>query len=181
MFLDGTAGCTIHRMATGVDTGAIVDIARIDGDLGADGGALLYERLPRLAAERIVAVLRRWRDGPLESKDQDPSALRYCTSAQLLLDRQLDWALEANVLVRWVQALMPFAPAWFIDSAGRRCQVRAAVAHADRAIAAPGTILEQQSERVRVACRGGSVWLECSARPRVSVGGVLRGGVLSPS
>ncbi len=170
MFLDGTAGCTIHRMAAGIDTGAVVDISRIDGDLGDDGGSLLYDHLPRLAAERIVDVLQRWRDGRLESQEQDASALRHCTTAQLRRDRQLDWSWEASVLVRWVRALMPFAPAWFIDPSGRHCTVRAADVHAEPEVAAPGSVLEKQGGRVRVACRGGSVWLECCARPNLRAG-----------
>ena len=68
-FFDGTAESTIYRMAVG--------IAQIDGDLGTDGGSLLYEHLPRPAAERIVDVLRRRCDGPRESWDGGVSASRH--------------------------------------------------------------------------------------------------------
>lgn len=175
MFLHGTAGCTIHRMAAGIDAGPVVDIARIDGDLGLDGGALLYELLPDLAAERIVDVLQRWHDGTLESRNQDAGELRHCSSAQLRRDRQLDWSWEAPMLARWVQALMPFAPAYFIDRSGRHREVRGAVALAEPVAGVPGTVLEKQGGRVRVACRAGSVWLECCARPKLHLGDTLAG------
>ena len=112
---------------------------------------MLYELLPTLAAQRIVAVLQRWQGGALESHPQDVGALRYCSSAQLRRERQLDWSWEAPVLARWVHALMPFAPAHFIDSSGRRREVRAAIAKAGSS-AVPGTVLERQGARVRVAC-----------------------------
>jgi len=102
--------------------------------------------------------------------------LRHCSSAQLRRDRQLDWSWEASALVRWVQALMPFAPAQFIDPAGGQCQVRAAAVHEERGVAVPGTVLETRGGSVRVACRGGSVWLECCARPKLHVGDLLGGG-----
>ena len=173
MFLDGNAGCTIHRMVTGVDAGAVVDSARIEGDLGADGGVLLYELLPRLAAARIVEVLQRWRAGTLESRVQDVGALRHRSSAQLQRDRRLDWSWDASLLARWVRALMPFAPAYFIDRGGRRREVRAAVVDAEPVAGPPGAVLDRRGERVRVACRGGSVWLECCTSPRLSVGDSL--------
>lgn len=175
MFLHGEAGCTIHRMTAGIDAGPVVDSARIDGDLGPDGGTLLYELLPRVAAERIVEVLQRWRDGTLESRSQDPSLLQHCTSAQLRRDRQLDWSWEAPALARWVHALMPYAPAYFIDRSGRRREVRGAVAHAEPVAGQPGEVMEKKGHRVRVACRSGSVSLECCARPNLHVGDTLAG------
>jgi len=175
MFLHGTAGCTIHRMEAGIDAGPVVDIAQVDGDLGADGGTLLYELLPRLAAERIVEVLQHWRDGTLAFRNQDVGALKHWTSAQLRRDRQLNWSWEAPALARWVRALMPYAPAYFLDRSGRHREVRAAFAHTEAAVARPGVVLEKRGHSVRVACRDGSVWLECCLRPNLSVGDELAG------
>jgi methionyl-tRNA formyltransferase len=181
MFFHGRAGCTIHRMSVRIDAGPVVDIAEIDGDLGLDGGDLLYERLPRLAAERIIDVLRRWRSGTLESRTLAPGTLQNCSSAQLRRDRLLDWSWEASGLARWVSALMPFAPAYFVDRGGRRREVRAALIATGPVAGDPGTVLEKRGEHVRVACRDGSVWLECCARPRLRVGDRLAGAAPAQS
>lgn len=172
MFIDRRAGCTIHRMAVGVDAGAIVDTAALAGDLGADGGALLYERLPGLAAQRIVAVLEQWRAGRLQSHEQDPLTLAHRSQAQLRHDRRLRWTMPPESLVRWVRALMPFAPAHLIDVRGCRRDVHAAEVDA-ASTAPPGTVLHNRGHRIRVACMSGSVWLVCASPPAAREGDVL--------
>ena len=175
MFLDGAAGCTIHRMTAGVDAGPVVDEAESMAISGPTAGLCSTNSCPVWPPNGLSKSCSDGATAHSSRGRQDASALHHCTSAQLRRDRQLDWSWEAPVLARWVHALMPYAPAFFIDRSRRHREVRGAVALAEPVAGAPGAVLEKQGHRVRVACRSGSVWLECCARPKLHVGDTLAG------
>jgi methionyl-tRNA formyltransferase len=173
MFMDGVGGCSIHVMSERIDAGALVDMAPMQGPLGVDGGEYFFERLPEHTAARVALFIRRWREGRLQMKLVEPGNLRFCSSAKLRSDRQLDWAWPPDLLVRWVKALVPIAPAWWIDGAGRRIEVVDASVSIGAPSNSPGTLMRRDGRWVEVSCLGGAALLLCRRRIRAKVGSVL--------
>jgi methionyl-tRNA formyltransferase len=172
MYADSVGGCTIHVMAARIDAGAIVDLAPMSGDLGADGGDYFFARLPKHAAGRLAWLLRQWTDGfhwPATGATSG-MALRHCSSSRLAADRQLDWRWPAGRLSRWVRALAAIAPAWVDDGRGRRIEVMAAEPRAAIAGEAAGMLIGCQGRWIEVACAEGVVALRCRSTPRLQVG-----------
>lgn len=171
MFLDGLGGCTIHEMVERVDAGAVIDLAPMSGDLGADVGEYFFERLPAHTAQRVAALIERWRLGvPIPRLPPGGRTLRHCSSARLAADRRLDWSWPARRLERWVRALAAIAPAWWDDGHGHRIEVMAGAVDPAGDATAPGTVLWRRGRWVRVACGDGAVALRCRRTPRARVG-----------
>lgn len=180
MFADGRAGCSIHRMVGRVDAGPLLDVTELGTDLGRDGGELYFERLPQLAAARLLDLLARWRNGRLVEQSGQTGPLVHRTSARLQRDRVLHWQQPAGQLVRWVDALMPFAPAMLRVPDGQALRVFEAVALPGRTAALAGTVLDVHGRSVTVACLDHAVRLHCDRRPRTAVGTLLSEPVEAP-
>lgn len=172
MFLDGIGGCTIHWMAAQIDGGDVVDRAPMPGPLGQDGGEYLFQRLPRHTASRIAALLQQWSDGQGWPCAGTPGqrVLRHCSSQRLAADRQLDWRLPVDHVVRWVRALSAIAPAWWDDGQGRRVEVMAAERAATSGAIHPGIVQSSRGRWVEVMCESGAVSLRCRTRVAVRAG-----------
>lgn len=181
MFLDGRAGCSIHRMAARVDAGPLLDRAELSGDLGRDGGELYFERLPALAAERLLEMLDQWRSGTIKTQPQDPRELVHRSAARLRCDRVLRWHLPAERIQRWVLALMPYAPALVRGAAPGDLRVFQAEVVPNPAASAPGRVLARSGRSLTVACLDGALRLVCDRRPRVVQGQLLPDEVGTPS
>lgn len=173
MFADGRAGCSIHRMVDRVDAGPLLDVAELGTDLGRNGGELYFERLPQLAAARLLDLLTQRQNGRLSAWPQQTDPLMHRTAARLLRDRTLRWQQSAARLIRWVEALMPFAPALLKLPDGTTSRVFEAVAVPDGTASRPGTVLEVKGRSVTVACMDHAVRLHCDRRVRVAVGSLL--------
>lgn len=173
MFMDGVGGCSIHVMSEQIDAGALVDFAPMQGPLGKDGGEYFFEHLPAHTAQRIAAFTHCWFQGSLEMHPIEQSKLRFCSSAKLMADRQLDWNWRPSQLLRWVSALEPIAPAWFLDCHGRRVEIAAVRASTIVQPVQPGTILQRNGRWIDVSCLGGAVALLCRCRPRDPIGSAL--------
>jgi methionyl-tRNA formyltransferase len=175
MYVDRRAGCSIHRMAARVDAGPLLDVAELTGDMGGDGGELLFDRLPELAASRVLALLSIWRSGQTLPELTRSAPLVHRSAARLARDRRLDWRCDAGILERWVKALMPYAPAQLVDSDGRSFAVVDAASSMTNDPHAPGTVLKRDSGTMTVATGHGILVLRCRGRPRADVGTVLPG------
>lgn len=172
MYADGLGGCTVHVMSARIDAGAIVDLAPMSADLGADGGEYFFDRLPVHAAGRLAGLLRQWADGIHWPATGATSglALRHCSLRRLAADRQLDWRWPAGRLSRWVRALSTIAPAWVDDGHGRRIEVMVAEPRTAATDEMAGTLLGCQGRWIEVACAEGAVALRCRSRPRLRAG-----------
>jgi len=171
MYLDGVGGCTIHEMVERVDAGAVIDLAPMAGDLGPEVGAYFFDRLPVHTAQRVAALIERWRvEAPIPRLPATGRALRHCSSSRLAADRRLDWRWPAQRLERWVRALAAIAPAWWVGPLGQRVEVMEARAVPGAASAAAGSVLRCQGRWIEVVCIDGAVALRCRSTPRVHAG-----------
>lgn len=157
MYLDNVGGCSIQAMSERIDAGSVVEVAPMTDPLGADGGEFYFERLSVHTAARMVLFMQRWLKGELTLSVVDSGALRFCSSARLKGDRQLDWSWPQVKLVRWVKALVPMAPAWLMDSRGRKIEVIDAKPGDFAGDVLPGTVTGSEGRWISVACANGNV------------------------
>lgn len=171
---DAETGVCIMQMDAGLDTGGVVDEARLAIEPG-DTTALLHDRLAALGAARIVAVLKQLAAGaPLVAQPQPETGVTYAHK----LEKQeslLDLAASAVVLDRKIRAYNPF-PGAVIHLDGKPIKVWAA--HVVDAVGSPGTVLSADTTGVVVACGVGALCLTMLQAPggkRLPVADFLRG------
>ncbi|MBU6491162.1 MAG: methionyl-tRNA formyltransferase [Burkholderiales bacterium] len=148
---DHETGITIMQMDAGLDTGAMVSVARepIGPD---DTTATLHDRLASLGARQIVLALTQLaRDGNLPATPQPADGVTY--AAKIGKDEAvLDWTRSAQQLVCQIRAFDPFPGAMteLHDAALKVWRAQIADGHAFGAAA--GTILSVGPEGVVIAC-----------------------------
>jgi methionyl-tRNA formyltransferase len=175
-------GVTVHWMEPGVDTGAIAydasfDLTESDTGLSVSArcvreGVPLIERLLETAADDPAAIPRR---------EQDLSRRRYYKRADIPDEGRIEWTRPAGRIVDLVRAsdYFPFPSPWGIPTT-RLGEAELGVIKASRtgdaAEAAPGTVLADDGDGVRVAAEDEWVRVErvlADGRPRPA-GEVLR-------
>jgi methionyl-tRNA formyltransferase len=114
---DEETGCTTMKMDAGIDTGDILMkeslVIRAE-----DNAGILSERLSRLGAELLVRTLDGLWDGTVVGTAQDDSLSSY-TKKIKKTDGEINWSLDAAVLVRRVRAMTPWPSAYTFRD-GRR-------------------------------------------------------------
>ncbi|HSB95885.1 MAG TPA: methionyl-tRNA formyltransferase [Spongiibacteraceae bacterium] len=171
---DRETGVTIMQMDEGLDTGAMLTIARcaIAPD---DTTASLYQKLAALGAPSLIATLQALAQGTAQPETQDESQTCYATK----IDKQeaaLNWQRSAGELDRQIRAFNPdpIANATLGEQRIKiyRAQPGTAVA------AAPGTIVSASAKGIEVACGEGSLRildLQMPGGKLLSSGQVLNG------
>lgn len=174
--LDRT-GVTTIRMDEGMDTGPIL-LAAQEPILPEDDAGTLGGRLAELGGRLLVETLGRLEAGTIEERPQDHGA---ATLAPKLTaeDRIVDWAEDAEAVVRRVRALAP-EPAAVTRFRGRVLKIfRArAVTAPDGAGGPPGAVALVSTDGFAVAAGRGAVRLEEVApegRRRMSGAEFVRG------
>lgn len=135
---DGRTGVTVMRMDAGLDTGPIVAQREVRLD-GTELAPELEERLARLGAGLLLAVLPAWLEGSLPARPQ-PDAGVSLTRTLRREDGRLDPASSAERLERQVRAYQPW-PGSFIDRDGARLKVWRAAVIDNPGPAAPGELV----------------------------------------
>ncbi|MGC4106999.1 MAG: methionyl-tRNA formyltransferase [Thermomicrobiales bacterium] len=136
---DAETGVTLMRMDRGLDTGDILDIARIP-ILPEDTTDVLTERLASLAADQLAGTLDALLDGSMIATPQPSGATltRQLTKA----DGWIDWMRPAEAIERQVRALWPWPRTWTTLADGMTMQVhRSSVVRETDTGAQPGTML----------------------------------------
>ncbi len=171
---DQETGVCIMQMDAGLDTGGVVDEARLSIQ-ATDTTALLHDRLAALGAERIVAVLQQLAAGAtLTAVPQAEVGVTYAHK----LEKQeslLDLQAAAHVLDRKIRAYNPF-PGAVLHSGEQPIKIWGA--HIVAASGQPGTVLSSGDEGVVVACGEGALCLEVLQSPggkRLKAADFLRG------
>lgn len=145
---DAETGVSIMRLVAELDAGPVcLAAAEAIGPLDTYGS--LAERLAALGGELLVEALDALAAGPLEWREQDPSAATYAEKLGPG-DRTLDPARPAEALERAVRALTPHVGARLELPGGTMIGVRAA--HAREGGPAAG----------RLSGDGGELLLGCS-------------------
>lgn len=171
---DQETGVCIMQMDAGLDTGGVVDEARLTIQ-ATDTTALLHDRLAALGAERIVAVLQQL--AARATLTAVPQAEVGVTYAHKLEKQEslLDLQAAAHALDRKIRAYNPF-PGAVLHSGEQPIKIWGA--HIVAASGQPGTVLSSGDEGVVVACGEGALCLEVLQSPggkRLKAADFLRG------
>ena len=171
---DAETGVCIMQMDAGLDTGGVVDEARLAIE-ATDTTALLHDRLAALGAERIVAVLKKLAAG--EMLVATPQAEAGVTYAHKLEKQEslLNLKAAASELDRKIRAYNPF-PGAVVRSGEQPIKIWGA--HIVAASGQPGTVLSSGDEGIVVACGADALCLEVLQAPggkRLKAADFLRG------
>ena len=171
---DAETGVCIMQMDAGLDTGGVVDEARLAIE-ATDTTALLHDRLAALGAERIVAVLKKLAAG--EMLVATPQAEAGVTYAHKLEKQEslLNLKAAASELDRKIRAYNPF-PGAVVHSGAQPIKIWGA--HIVAASGQPGTVLSSGDEGIVVACGADALCLEVLQAPggkRLKAADFLRG------
>ena len=174
---DTETGVCIMQMDAGLDTGGVVDGARLAIE-ATDTTALLHDRLAALGAARIVAVLKKLATGEaLVVVPQPEAGVTYAHK----LEKQeslLNLHDAAAVLDRKIRAYNPF-PGAVLHSGDKAIKIWGAhIVDGSGATGQPGTVLAADDAGVVVACGNGALCLEILQAPggkRLPAADFLRG------
>lgn len=171
---DTETGITLMQMDEGLDTGAMITMARetISPD---DTTAALHDRLAGLGARMIVDALTRLAQGHALPATPQPEA-GVCYAAKISKQEAvLDFRQPAAVLERRIRAFHPFpgAVAQIGDVA-----LKVSAAQLSAASGQPGEVLRADASGVTVACGEGALIFTELQKPggkRLAAGPFLQG------
>ena len=167
---DAQTGITLMQMDAGLDTGAMIEVARTPID-PIDTTATLHDKLAAQGARLIVQALSTLeRTGALASTPLPSEGVTYAEKIGKE-EAALDWRSAAAALARKVRAFDPFPGGVATLEDGTVLKVWAAEAlgpetsGAEAARAEPGTIVAVSPEGVVVACGEGTLRLTQLQKP----------------
>ena len=171
---DAETGVCIMQMDAGLDTGGVVDEARLP-ILPSETTAQLHDRLAVLGAERIVAVLQKLKVGEtLVAQAQPETGATYAHKLEKTESR-LDLSAPAVVLDRKIRAFNPF-PGAVLQMGDKPIKIWQAALVDEQGT--PKAVLAADDAGVVVACGEGALRLEVLQAPggkRLLAGDFLRG------
>ncbi|RKP49469.1 methionyl-tRNA formyltransferase [Trinickia fusca] len=179
---DSETGITLMQMDAGLDTGAMLSMARMPIE-PVDTTATLHDKLAADGARLIVEALTQLeRDGSLAATPQPAAGVTYAEKIGKH-EAALDWRKPATVLARQVRAFDPFPGGVATLGDGTALKIWAAEPMADRShVAPPGTIVDVSADGVVVACGEGALRLLQLQKPggkRLPVRDFLAGATLT--
>jgi methionyl-tRNA formyltransferase len=180
---DAETGITLMRMDAGLDTGAMISVARLPID-ASDTTATLHDKLAAEGARLIVDALVELELGrtlPLTAQPED--GVTYAEKIDKH-EAALDWRRPAAVLARQVRAFDPFPGGVATLEDGTALKIWAAepVAARINGGAQPGTIADVTTDGVVVVCGEGALRITQLQKPggkRLPVREFLAGAALS--
>jgi len=150
---DSESGVTIMLMDEGLDTGAMLHIARCP--IGPhDTAADLHDRLAELGPPALIETLTALAQGTAQPQAQDDAHSCYAAKIEKS-EAAIDWTLDAAVIDRRIRAFNPF-PIAYTTLHGERIKVHRAEP-GPSAAAEAGTLLRADAGGLVVACGSGSV------------------------
>ena len=149
---DNETGITIMRMEAGLDTGPMLlkESLPINGDTNA---ASLHDALAAMGAKLIVEAVDKLSRGELREEVQPAEGASYAKKISKE-EARLDWTLPAEELALRVRGYNPMPVAW-TELAGERVRIFEARMEPGNADAAPGTVVAERDDGIRVACGAG--------------------------
>ncbi|MBV1789312.1 methionyl-tRNA formyltransferase [Marinobacterium sp. D7] len=145
---DTETGITIMQMDAGLDTGAMLSIARCP-ILADDTSGALHDRLAELGAQTLVQTLAPLAEGTLEPTAQDDSLACYAAKLEKQ-EGKLDWSQPAECLQRQVRGLNPW-PVAYTEISGQTIRVWGARTEAGADDQMPGTVVAHSSDGVVIS------------------------------
>ncbi len=152
---DAESGVCIMRMAAGLDTGPVFRRDAIPIAVRETAGTL-HDRLARIGADALVAVLQNLAGGAMQAVAQDTIAVSYAAKVGRE-DAAVHWSEPAIHLDRVIRAFDP-VPGAHARLGDERVKVWRAMAgsHITEETADPGCIVRIDDAGLHVACGQGS-------------------------
>jgi methionyl-tRNA formyltransferase len=154
---DDATGVTIMQMDAGLDTGAIIEAARVAID-ARDTAGTLEAKLAATGALTLIAVLRRLAAGEPVTRLPQPATGVTLAPKIRGAEAAIDWDASAESIDRQIRAFDP-APGAYASFDGRLVKVWRAEPAALAVDAAPGSVLDADAAGIVVACGTGTVKL----------------------
>ena len=155
-------GMTLMRIVRELDAGPVADVEPVD-ILPLDTSAEVEAKLAACSVPLLARALPRLAWGELGFRGQDAALASYCRRLGRA-DGVLDFALPASVLAARVNALHPW-PGVTVDMAGAPVRLGLADSVTGTIPAAPGTVVDSDSEGLLVATGSGVLRLLRLQRP----------------
>ena len=151
---DTVTGVSIMQMEAGLDTGPVLAQTRTP-ITAEDTGGILHDRLARLGADTLLAVLNGVAAGERPTAEaQDEANTCYAPKLQKA-EARIDWRRPAEAVARAVRAYNPWPVAFTeFDDKPLRVWDAAAVSDAPGTSPAPGTIISADKALVIAAGQG---------------------------
>jgi len=149
---DQESGVTIMQMDAGLDTGAMLTVARCP--IAADEtAATLHDKLAAIGAPALIATLQALANGSAQPQPQDDS--QSCYAAKIdKTEALIDWRQPAITLDSLIRAFNPM-PIAYTELHGERVKIyRCALGPVTSAV--PGTLIAADREALTVACGDGT-------------------------
>lgn len=175
--LDGCeySGVTTMQMDEGLDTGDILEVAKVKLDKKETGGSL-FDRLSVVGAELLVETLKKAESGELHPVKQDDNEATYVK----MLNKSfglLDFTKKPEVLERMVRGLNPW-PSAFTHIEGKLLKIWDASVEAADDDKECGSVVTDQKTYFKVKCDGGYLVineLQLEGKKRMKTADFLRG------
>jgi methionyl-tRNA formyltransferase len=174
---DAQTGITLMQMDAGLDTGAMLSRSAIPIE-DTDTTGSLHDRLAKLGAREIVALLPRLQRGAVLAEPQDDSLATYARKISKE-ETALDWKQPAELLARRIRAFNPFpgATARWNGAVLKIWQARPVAGQGQ-----PGVVLGIDEDGFCVACGQGALKVmevQRAGGKRQPVAAFLRGHALA--
>lgn len=170
---DEETGVTIMQMDAGLDTGAMLSVARCQIE-STDNSASLFKKLEGLGANALLSTLENIQNGKALGVTQDESQSNY--AAKISKEEALiDWSKPAAVLDRQIRAFNPF-PAAYTLLGDLRIKVWQAKP-VDEVGQVPGHIARADNGGILVSCGEKSLLLteiQLPGKSRMAVAEILK-------
>jgi methionyl-tRNA formyltransferase len=155
-------GMTLMRIVRELDAGPVADVEPVDIQ-ALDTAAEVEAKLAACSVPLLARALPRLARGELEFRGQDPALASYCRRLGRP-DGVLDFAFPSSFLAARVNALHPW-PGVTVEMAGAPVRLGLADTVAGTVPAAPGTVVDLDSEGLLVATGSGVLRLLRLQRP----------------
>ncbi|MDN6179441.1 MAG: methionyl-tRNA formyltransferase [Halomonas subglaciescola] len=147
---DAESGVAIMQMDAGLDTGAVLSEARAPITATTTGGEL-HDTLAALGASTLIDTLDALADGRAHATPQPDSGVTYAAKLSKA-EAELDFTRPAAELAATVRAFNPWPVAWCTLGDARLRLFMASAEESQHTAQLPGTLLEPDSEGLRIAC-----------------------------
>ncbi|WP_136248007.1 methionyl-tRNA formyltransferase [Halomonas borealis] len=146
---DSESGVTLMQMDEGLDTGAMLHVARTPITATTTGGTL-HDTLAAQGGQALVETLDALAGDGLAATPQPEEGVTYAAKLSKA-EAELDFHADAEVLAARIRAFNPWPVAWCALGDDRLRLLMADAAPGDRH-AAPGTLLAGEDDALCIAC-----------------------------
>ncbi|QJR80996.1 methionyl-tRNA formyltransferase [Alteromonas pelagimontana] len=143
---DDETGITIMQMDEGLDTGAMLHVARLPVTAD-DTSATLYEKLAELGPQALITVLDNLSSLQPSAQDNDAATYAKKLSKEEAL---IDWNDDAVQIERNIRAFNPWPVAW-MQVGQENVKVWQASVLQETSTASPGTVLRAGKQGIVIA------------------------------